>query len=289
MTENLFTRTPDDDADLRALATIDPAGPRDPESHRSTDAQQLLASITSVPAATAETQTEAPRPRTRRWPWLAAAAAVAAGVIVIAPTIASTDGAYAGWTDVPAAATAADAAAAEDYCREMWLSVTADPQEGIPDSSVVESADLVVAEQRGDYTYTVLSDGDWAMDCLVETHTGGFWDGGGGSAGGSILALGERGEPAADGIADLSMGGMGGDPADTMVLMLYARVGADVSAAVVHTPGAGDVEATVTNGFLAAWAPGLPLDAFEQPSIGITLYLTDGSEVELTPQQVSAM
>lgn len=284
MTENLFTRTDDDDTDLRALATIDPAGPRDPQAHRSAEAQKMLASITSAPPAGVENEDHPSR--SRRWPWLVAAAAVAAGVIVIAPTVGSSGGAFASWTDVPAAATARDADAAEDYCRDMWLSATEDPGEGVPDPSVIENADLVLAEQRGDYTYTILSDGDWGMDCLVGTHTGGFWSGTGGSAAGSLGQLGLNGDPAPDAIVDLTMAAMGTSGDDSLVLMLYARVGADVSAAVVHTPGAGDVEATVTNGYLAAWAPGLPDDVFDRPTIGITLYLIDGSEVELTPQQV---
>ena len=284
MTENLFTRTEGDD-DLRALATIDPAGPRAPEAHRSETAQALLAEISGSPATTAE-----PVRTRRRWPWLAAAAAVAAGVVVLAPTVGSGGGAYASWTDVPAAATAADAAEAEQYCRDMWRDVLDDQEEDMPAVAVADSADLVIAEQRGDFTYTVLSDGDWGMDCLVETRTGFRWFGsGGGGAGGSLQPLGDSGDLAPDGIADLMLGGFGGQDIEGMVLMMYARVGADVSAAVVHTPGAGDVEATVTNGYLAAWAPGLPENALDEPSIGLTLYLTDGSEVELTPTELDTL
>ena len=214
MTENLFTRTEGDD-DLRALATIDPAGPRDPEAHRSETAQALLAEISGSPATTAE-----PVRTRRRWPWLAAAAAVAAGVVVLAPTIGSGGGAYASWTDVPAAATAADAAEAEQYCRDIWRDVLDDQEEDMPAVAVADSADLVIAEQRGDFTYTVLSDGDWGMDCLVETRTGFPWFGsGGGGAGGSLQPLGDSGDLAPDGIADLMLGGFGGQDIEGMVLM----------------------------------------------------------------------
>lgn len=199
--------------------------------------------------------------------------------------------AYGGWTDVPAAASATDAHAAENDCRAFWLDFAKTPGEGLPELQVIEDADRVLAEQRGEFTYTVLSDGTWAMDCLVQTRPGFSWfDGGGGSSSGagSLQPLGDGGELARDGVADLIVGGMGGQDLDGTVLMLYGRVGADVRAAVVHTPGVGDVEATVTNGFVAAWAPGLPRDAFDEPAIGMTLYLADGSTADLTPDEVWA-
>ena len=281
MNEHPVAPTEGGDTDLRALATIDPAGAPDRHAHRSVEAQELLASIASERAAQESTTR-------RRWPWVAAAAAVTAGVIVIGPMAGGRDGAYASWTDVPAAASAADARAAEDECRQMWLEAAEPPADGMPAPSVIEQADLVLAEQRGDFTYTVLADGDWAMDCLVQTRTGFGWGGGGGGAGGSLQPLGDSGPLPADGIADLNVGGFGGDGVDGWVLMLYARVGEQVSAVVVHTPGAGDVEATVTNGYVAAWAPGLPDDAFDEPSIGLTLHLADGTEIEMTPEEVEA-
>lgn len=285
--------------DLRALAAIDPAGARDPQAHLSSAAAGLLASIITAPdrpvrpiaadSSGAPTELGA-KGRTRRRVWvLAGAAAVVAGGLVVLPNVAPGGGAYASWTDVPAAATGSNAAAAEDECRDMWLDFAATPGEGIPERQVVADADLVLAEQRGDFTYTVLSDGAWGMDCLVQTERGVWWSGGVVGAGGSLQPLGDSGELAPDGVADLMLVGAFGPDIDGLVLTLYARVGAEVTAAVVHTPEVGDVEATVTNGYLAAWAPGLPDDALDVPSIGMTLYLADGSQIELTPEDVDAL
>lgn len=287
------------DADLQALAAIDPAGPRDQGAHRSPAAQALLASITTDPAPRIRSlrddtphSSDGPHEpartrRTGRWVW-AAAAAVVVGVGITVASSPFGDDAYAGWTDVPAAATASDAQAAEDDCRDMWLDIAETPGEGNPGPDVVADADRVLAEQRGDFTYTVLSDGSWAMDCLVQTRTHPLWGAGAGAAAGLLQPLGDSGELAPDGIADLRVAGMGGDDIDGIVLMLYGRVGPEVTAVVVHTPDVGDVEATVTNGFVAAWAPALPEHAFDGPAIAMTLYLSDGSEVHLTPEDVWA-
>ena len=168
----------------------------------------------------------------------------------------------------------------------MWRDVVAEPADGLPGPTVVDDADLVLAEQRGDFTYTVLSDGTWSMDCLVDRGRWPFWQSG--SAGGSIQDLSTFDDPAPDGVSAMSVGAMGPGGADDLLLMLYGRVGADVEAVVVHVPDVGDVEATVTNGYVAAWAPGMSQEGFTDIGPAMTLYLDDGSTVELTPEQVLA-
>jgi hypothetical protein len=267
------------DDDLRALAQIDPAGPPDPHAHRSDYAQDLLRQITTEPSGATVT----PLPRRRRWPVLAGAAAAVAVGLVAVPTILDGD-AYGSWTDVPAAASAADAAAAEASCRDWWLANADDPPPGIPGVATIEQAELVLAERRGEFTYTILSGAGWSMDCLV--HDGSLlpWSqyGSAGSIGPAVPVA----DVPADGIAGGSMGAMGGSRIDGLILMMYGQVGTEVRDVVAHVPDIGSVQATVTDGFFAVWAPGLSEEHFDD-GIGVTLYLHDGSEVSLTPEQVA--
>lgn len=294
--------------DLRALATIDPAGPPDPDAHRSAGAQALLASITAAPPQHAASprvaaapdelaarRTERPAASTRpvraarpirRWSMVAAAAAAVTVGIVATPSLVGGD-AYGSWTDVPAAPSVADASDAAASCRDWWTSATEGGPTGsdFPSAEAIQQTDLVLAEQRGDFTYTVLSDGTWSMDCLVHgglTLPWGFH----GSAGATSLAA-PRADVPADGVAAVSMGAMDDDSSDSgLVLMMYGQVGTNVQDVVAHVPGAGAVAATVTDGYFAAWAPGLTEAGFADPGVALTLYLTDGTEVELTSEQV---
>ncbi len=286
-----------DTADLRALATIDPAGPRDPQAHAGNDAQALLASITGGAAAPVTpgnpggadgrdaTVTSLDTRRRRRWPWIAAAVAVLAGGLIVVPGFIGSGNAYADWTDVPAAPEADDAAAAATECRQTWAdSADGAAEYGMPSPATVRAADLVLAEQRGSFTYTVLSDGQWAMDCLVQTRSTWPWTGGGGGAG-SLQNLDDSVEPAPQGVSAISSGAFGGSHVEGLVLMMYGRVGPDVTAVVAEVPGVGDVAATLTDGYFAAWAPGLTEAGWDQ-GVGLTLHLSDGTTRHLTPDDV---
>lgn len=72
-----------------------------------------------------------------------------------------------------------------------------------------------------------------------------------------------------------------------VLLFLHARVGSDVVGTVAHVPGIGDVGATVQGGYVAAWAPELTRDEAAQ-GIGLTLTLTDGSTVQISPEDLRA-
>jgi hypothetical protein len=265
------------DDDLSALATIDPAGPRDPGAHLSFGARRLQSEILA-------TEHPAPVVRKRRWPVLLGAAAALTVGLVLTPNLVGGD-AYGSWTDVPAAASAADAAAAADQCREMWMDIVADgPTAEIPGPEQVAQAELVLAERRGNFTYTVVSDGVWSMDCLIQQ-----WSllspMSRGSAG-SLQNLSLWAEPEPASVAAVSLAGMGTDDEEGLVLFMYGRVGNQVRDVVAHVPDIGSVQATVTDGFFAVWAPGLSEEHFDD-GVGLTLYLEDGSEVSLTPDQVS--
>jgi hypothetical protein len=81
------------------------------------------------------------------------------------------------------------------------------------------------------------------------------------------------------------MGAMSGSRIDGLVLMLYGQVGTQVRDVVAHVPDVGSVQATVTDGFFAVWAPGLSEDGFSA-GVSLTLYLDDGRQVDLTAEQV---
>lgn len=267
------------DTDLRALAAIDPAGPADPTAHERPEAAALLAQVLSDDRRADQPRT-APSLRTprRRWLPVAATAALALG-LALTPNLLQPD-AYAGWTDVPAAPSASDAATTESQCRDLWR--TALPQDD-PQLGLVDTTPMVLVEQRGRLTYTVLSDGTWAMDCLIEINPSLFQPVG--SSSGTMHEL--ETEPAPDGVAELTLAVATGSDRDDAVLTLYGRVGTQVSGAVVHVDPIGDIEATVTNGYVAAWAPGLDATA-TGPEVSIRLLLQDGRQITLTPEQVEA-
>jgi len=187
-------------------------------------------------------------------------AAAAAGLAVLAPGLFRDDSADASWTAQPAAPSVDDVAEAGQHCADFWLNSGLDrPLPGM---------EVALAEQRGDWTYTVMrtSDGQYA-DCMLQQDRGLLRRLAGSGplvtgAGGLSPALGPV--PTGGALESVSYGGSGSD--DGAFAALSGRVGPDVTRVVAHAPGTGDVQATVRDGYFAAWWPGANADA-EPPSL----------------------
>ncbi len=142
------------------------------------------------------------------------------------------------------------------------------------------SAKAVLAERRGDWTYTLLSSEDQALgtgkifECLIPANPDL-----GGSGSGEFAAA-----PAADlGPNDAEWSGGGSQNGWRSA---WGHTGADVER-VTLTPADGSViETTVSDGYFAAWWP-IPTEAGDRlENFTVTWYLSDGTEAghqDVTP------
>lgn len=258
--------------ELQALAEIDPAPGPDPQAHTTAQAQHLLTRIIRSADGPAAVDHPRQRPRTRK-AWLLVPAAAAAVAALVAVPLFGADRAYSSWTPTPTSLPAAATAAAADDCQHRWEEVGSAPDTPVD----VRSAGVELAEKRGEYTYLVLATDTHTMDCL--SRSGGDEE----HLSGSLFDHSGFDAPPADGLAAASVSVIDRD--GVRLLFFNARVGADVEGAVAHVPGVGDVEATVTGGLVAAWAPELTPEEARQ-GIGVTLSLTDGRTVEISPAEL---
>lgn len=276
--------THDPDHDLRAL---------DPTSRNTNglsdraldDLNRIMSTRSGDPTSSAYAGARAARaPHRSKWVTRALPiAAAAAALAVFSPSLYSDDSAFASWTAQPAAPAVDDVEEAGRVCADLWTDAGTDP---LPNLRVA------LAEQRGDWTYTVMttSDGQY-VDCTMQLDRGvlgnlfGNYRGGGGS-----LAPLPAEPPAADRIEAMSYSGTGGGDSDVAALAVSGRVGADVTGVVAHTPDAGDVQATVQDGYWAAWWPTQfdRADGPEMDGLSFTVTLRDGSTFEATYDDVAA-
>lgn len=277
--------THDPDHDLRAL------DPTSRTTHGLSDrALDDLNRIMSTPAGDPTNSAHAGGravgpPRRSRWVTRALPiAAAAAALAVFSPSLYSDDSAFASWTAQPAAPAADDVAQAGRACSEFWMDSGFDGP--LPDLTVA------LAEQRGDWTYTVMttSDGQF-VDCMMQLDRGliGNLLGVQFSRGGGGLTQLPTEPPAPDQIEAATFGGVGGD-SDMAVMSTSGRAGAQVRSVVAHTPTTGDVQATVRDGFWAAWWPA-EMDGAEWPEmdgLSFTVTLRDGSTFEANYDDVAA-
>jgi hypothetical protein len=182
----------------------------------------------------------------------AAAAAVVAVATVATVTTLSTPPAFAGWTAVPTVLSDEETTARATSCDTNAHAIVdgADgPQvEDIPISPVL-------AEERGEYTYVLLT-GDGAVgECLVTAQASGATDVvTGDSATGVPLA-----EPGPRDVTTLQAGTASwsaGATGDGALTSAYGRAGAEVAAVELTLTSGERVEATVHDGWWAVWAPG---------------------------------
>lgn len=205
---------------------------------------------------------------------IGAAAAVAAAGIVGATLWPDSHAswipaAYASWRAVPESVTPGDAEAQATAClARMRL---ADPDGQVADALRFDDLVPVVAERRGDWTYTLLTAeaaGERASaTCLLPLDPNSREMGSVGGSGGGIALT-----PASDQIL-WSGGGRGGQWSDT-----WGYVGDGVARVTVTLANGVLVDATVTNGYFAAWWPSVSSnDEHGQAPYTLTWYLKDGA------------
>ncbi|MFC8600300.1 hypothetical protein [Isoptericola sp. NPDC057191] len=230
---------------MTELAALDPArelrAPGRPDD-------AALAAILDAPRSGARAR------RSGRPAVLAGAAAAAVVAVAGVATVwwSGPTTAYASWTAVPATLTAAETADRAASCDPVAHAVT----EGA-DGPRVETVPIspVLAEQRGDYTYVLLTGDSATGECLVTTQASGATDV---VTGDAVLAH----VPAAPGPRELTTLQAGtaswseGDTGDGALTSAYGRVGADVESVTLTLTSGERVEATVQDGWWAVWAPG---------------------------------
>lgn len=207
--------------------------------------------------------------RWRRPTLLLPVAAAVAGLSVLGGSqLGGGDSAYATWAARPAAVAVDDLAAYGENCQAFW--------EGSP----VGAATLipVLAERRGDWSYTLMvADGGRTADCLLLDPSGAMgerWAEGSGGLGpvtsetpvGSTITA----------LAHNSTGLVGGS-----YVAVNGQLGKDVTTIVLHTPTAGDVQTTVSNGYWAAWWPVSRSELDDQSGLTLTATMTDGTTQDL--------
>lgn len=208
----------------------------------------------------------------------AAAAIAAAGIVGVMlwpdPTAGWIPAAYAGWRTVPTPVTPGDAQAQARAC--LALTRNADPDGAASGPLRLDDLVPVVAERRGDWTYTLLAaeprgdHTDTHLTCLLPTDPTSH-DGGG--AGGSVGSGGRV--PTSDQIQWVG-GGWRGEWGD-----VWGYAGDDVDRVTVTLANDVVVQATVSDGYFAAWWPTVPATGeTDQKALPFTLtwYLTDGAQ-----------
>ncbi|WP_402469585.1 hypothetical protein [Isoptericola aurantiacus] len=250
------------------LAGLDPArhvrapgGPHDPE---------LRAVLAADRTARAR---YAPPRRPVRPVVVAGAAAFGVAAVAVGVTLSSTLGAtpaYATWTPVPVTVDAAEAAEQAGSCPVAAHAITDGDDPQVTEVPLTP----VLAETRGDYTYVVLAGDDAYGDCFVTAVPDGGEDVFTSDAAEAPLA-----EPDARGLV-VAQGGTaswsGGEAGEGAVTSVFGRAGAEVESVTVASADGELVEATVSDGWFAAWAPGQ--DAFAATA---QVTYTDGSTADV--------
>ncbi|MEU9509380.1 hypothetical protein AB0D32_24230 [Micromonospora sp. NPDC048170] len=254
-----------------ALRSLDAASTPTAEQHQRA-AATLERIVATAPAADTNPGAAAPVRRTRRRLLLVpvAAAALTAAAIVL-PTGNDGGRAYASWTPVPTALTAAEIDAVAPACRKRLRGGSLD----------LERARLVLAERRGEHVALLYrtDDPDISGSCLARNLQGDD------DVDDVDVGIGGSTGPALPAPARGFTQGTIADYRDASVT--DGAAGADVAGVTIHA-GNLTVQASVSNGRYVAWWPGAALERDrDQPSgedgarpiITYDLTLTDGTVV----------
>jgi len=284
MTPRLHSKYLLDPATSDALRSLDPADvdPQVAVGHRAQEAlARILASDVSEPTTTMPVNTgRARRPR-RRWV-VAGAALVAVGVLIAAPSVLKGktavvvpralggNTAFASWSATTKAITSAEAALAGKRCKADQLHYINTPAA----RKVVGSSQIRLVDRRGAWTMVYLAGGvqpGYEVICLNEYDTHGAVLNGGGTAGSGGPGLAPV---APNTVAPIT--GVGFSTQSGATWCVAGQVGSDVVSVVINTIEHGPVEATIQNGYFAAWWPGpgplpLPQAVSAEPTYTLTL------------------
>ncbi len=223
---------------------------------------------------------EGPNPEKRKVPRRLGAAglgllATAVGASFLMP------GAYADWTATPQELDPHQSRAVVERCVEQHTEhFRRNPAD--PNSTHPEQWTAAVVERRGTWDFVLLTaNSSHIADCLSSERGGGagsFPEAGKQPARTSITVLAQRSSA-----LDTTLWVSG--PKAEGHHVLYGRAGTDIRSVVVHTEQAGDVAATVDNGFWVAWWPianlGRNLRIADVHVKGATLTLADGTEIHV--------
>lgn len=224
-----------------ALSDLDPArdAKADPDRYEAT-LDRILA---GNPGASARATPAATRRRRRVRPWLVAVptgilAAVAATAVVV-----SAQPAYAGWTPVPTALSAADASKATRSCLA---------HQGEP---VTAATDTLITDRRGRWVYVLVKTSpDTETSCVMPEVLVGTTP----SSTDRRLYAGGSGEVLTDPVGarqvDVSIWSASSTD-EGLFILTEGRVGSEVKAVTVVTPTGKRVTASVHDGRYAAWWP----------------------------------
>ncbi len=277
--------------DLRPDRTIDPAGLE--------AAHDLLHARIAGTAPSTVTDVASRRRRGAARLGLLGAAAAAVAAVALALPNPTDSAAFAGWTAVPANLDAADTEAAGAQCLAQRTGLDV-PEESRPDN--LADAKAVLADRRGETTFTVLASDAGLQSCLIGPHisTSSVLTGEGVSttvdlSSSSPTAPAQLGaavgrddaQPEAD-AATYASGGINGVGSDAPWGFAVGRVGADVVSVEVILGDETSVTASVADGVWAAWWPQAVLVADVVPTLadgttGTSPEITDAIEVVLGP------
>ena len=245
------------------------------------DAEALVRARASCDQARAAETGVRPGRRVRRLV-AAAAAAAAVGAVSAGAVLwpGSGQSALASWTPTPAVATTAQVDAAQVRCDAVLANATktmaADEEKfGVlfPDwarsAAQLAGRGVVLAEQRGDFTFVLSTNGTWAIGCLAAPGVSEAM------TSPEVVDLSLRPATlAAEGIDNLGGGGEG-VPGGTSAALAYGRVGEHVTSVDVTTADGRTVHATVADGYWSAWWPAA--DDQRMGDAQVTVGLVDGT------------
>ena len=228
-------------------------------------------------------QTAVPRRVDHRGRWFAVAAAAAVGATALVAWPTSSPSAFAGWTALPAAATAQQVSVAQQRCEAVTtFSAQATAQrlasgQPVPPLNVPRSVDqvggqrVVLTEQRGSFTHLVTTNGSWVFGCLTSPELGDQVT----TVNTTNLAA-YPSAPAPDGV-DLLQGGGVGVPGGESAVVASGRVGAQVVGVELHTPQGSTVTASVAGGYWTAWWPSTEDSQTGWSQTEVVVHLADGT------------
>ena len=281
---------------MNTLDTITPADPLDPEL-RALDVAvgvlddvardrktALLASLVSAPVALsthvapanlAGRRDPGRRRRPRAWWLIPAAAATVVGLLVLPGGVAPK--AYASWTPTPGAVSAADLKLAADACQARLVEMSK-PEEFPADQTPMvkpETAKVIIADRRGAYVFVALrTDTDSTIECLSAADSPAAVT----SAGAGLTTRATSAPSLLTATQlDASGGAMASGPEGSLISAI-GRVGSGVRAVTIRSEGRA-VQATVSDGYFAAWWPTTSLGKTEpilDPIVTYDVTLSDG-------------
>jgi hypothetical protein len=220
--------------DLDRLAVLDPARDREPSPMEWTRSRAF---VERVIEGTAESTA---RPPLRRWLFAGAAATALGAVAAVAvPALVpgATEQAVASWTAQPTARTGDEVLPQAEACAAT----------GVAGETTPTASDVVLAEQRGKATLLILRKGPTLVECLMV----------GDDDQAASMVLAEEAQivtPPAGTINLETMSSYGDD--DSQWSNAIGLAGPDVSGVEVRLDNGTVVQASVRNGWWAAWWPG---------------------------------